>query len=84
MLQRGDGADGRDDATGEEIAGEAEIPQHFERRQGGKLQFSDEVEAVECDGDDGAGVVFAGDPVPAGGEPVGIDDGSVPRSRHGA
>lgn len=78
MLQRGDCPDGWDDTAGEEISREGEILQHSEWIQGGELQFSGEAEAIEGNGDDGAGGVVAGDPEPAGGESVGIEERSVP------
>lgn len=83
MLQRRHGADRRDDAAGEGVPTEAEIPQHSQPDQSGELQIADEAEAGEIDAGDGGGGAVAGDSVPFGQAAVLIAVGrEVPRSRY--
>lgn len=83
MLQRRHGADCRDDAAGEGIPTEAEIPQHSQPDQSGELQIADEAEAGEIDASDRGSGAVAGDSVPFDQAAVWIAVGrEVPRSRY--
>lgn len=66
-LEGGEGAEGGDEAAGEEVSGEREFAKRAHAREGGELDLPSKAEAVEEDDDDGGAEGVAGNAVPGGG-----------------